>query len=1356
MKKNFLLGGLLLLGSSLMAQKTIDDTFFDKVSFRGAFGTTDWTSGWANYDPQNKVYPATSLNVPAGNISTNTTLGSPLRNAASFADASLADPFFTQVDYVGAFGATDWTKGWSNFNPQSTTYPATTVSIAAGNISSNTTWTKNNVYLLNGFVFVNSGVTLTIEPGTVIRGDKASKATLIVSMGGKLIANGTLAEPIVFTSNQAAGSRASGDWGGVILLGKAHINPGTATIEGGVGTGLSAQYGGTDNNDNSGSLQYVRIEFPGVAYAQDNEINGLTMGGVGAGTTIENIQVSYSGDDSYEWFGGTVNCKHLIALAGVDDDFDTDFGYSGKVQFIVGLRHPMIDDQSASGTSNGFESDNNAAGDAVSPYTNAVFCNVSLFGPLVTPSTTISNHFGRAMHIRRNSKLQVFNSLFAGWNTGLYIDGNTTQANAINGELKIKNCILAGMKTANCSVPSGQTWDAAAETAWFNTPAFANKTLTNNTDALVNNPFTLTAPDFTVTPTYLLTGFTFINDGVTLTIQPGTIIRGDKATKATLIASMGAKLIANGTATDPIIFTSNQAIGTRASGDWGGVILLGKAPINPVTATIEGGVGTGLSAQYGGTDPNDNSGSLQYVRIEYPGVAYSQDNEINGLTFGGVGAGTTIDNIQVSYSGDDSYEWFGGTVNCKHLVAIGGVDDDYDTDFGYSGMIQYAVALRHPMIDDQSASGTSNGFESDNNAAGDAIAPYTSAVFSNFSLFGPLATPTTTISNHFGRAMHIRRNSKLQVYNSIFAGYKNGLYIDGNTTQANAVAGDLKVRNCVLAGMTTANFAVPASQTWSAANERDWYKTISFKNDTLVNNTDLKIVDPFTITAPNFMPTASSKMLAGSKWYFDTEVGLQYAAPMVFKAYANGSQVTATGSMVLVYKDGICLGSQAIRATSNDFRITVGSNLPTDTNLEIKLYDAATRTLYNLPTVVDFDSEGSFGTPTNPIRLDATASLAITLNKNSNWISFNVLPENNSVANVLHYTATDGDYIASQTESSFYYGGVWYGMETTGLFKNQMYVLNCKATTPGSIQILNQPLVKNAPITFNAGYNWFGYSLLNAYDVNVALAGINASTDDFVVTQATKGGTGWYLTSAWDTYAMNPGTGYIFKAAASSTFNFPTNNLLTSVKVKAANTVAAPKAWVSEIGQRYVMPVLAQVYNKDVLFQPAGLQLGVFKDGVCYGSSSLLNNTLNVTVGSDLETLSGLTYKVYDPTTSTTYDVEESVDFVSLNSVGTMSTPAALHIKAVSTSQELVSNNAFSVYPNNVETTFNVSLNATAFSTAVVVLYDMQGKFVKSLFNGEINGKKELTVQRGNLNNGLYLLKATVGDKQFTQKVVLK
>jgi len=490
MKKNLLFGIFLMFGA--VNAQTIDNAFFDKVNYRGAFGQTDWTTGWSNFDPQNAVYPATLNTIEAGDITANTALGSPAKKPSSFIDAAVANSFFTKVDYIGAFGQTDWTKGWSNFDPQNAVYPATTVTIAAGDITANTTWTKNNVYLLNGWVYVKDGATLTIEAGTVIRGDKTNKAALIIEKGAKLIANGTATQPIVFTSNQPAGSRTYGDWGGVILCGKAPINVtgGSATIEGGVGS----TYGGTDAADNSGSLQYVRIEFPGIAFATNNEINGLTMGGVGSGTTLDNIQVSYSGDDSFEWFGGVVNAKHLIALRGWDDDFDTDFGYSGLVQFAVALRDPAVADQSKS---NSFESDNNAAGDAVTPYTSAVFSNVSSFGPLVTGTTTINSLYQSAMHLRRNSKLQVYNSVFAGWPSGLQVDGVTTQANATNGDLKVRYSVLAGM-TDIFKVPASQTWDLAAEAAWYNTSAFKNVSYTANADLNVEDPFVLTAPKFTL------------------------------------------------------------------------------------------------------------------------------------------------------------------------------------------------------------------------------------------------------------------------------------------------------------------------------------------------------------------------------------------------------------------------------------------------------------------------------------------------------------------------------------------------------------------------------------------------------------------------------------------------------------------------------------------------------------------------------------------------------------------------------------------------------------------------------------------------------------------------------------------
>lgn len=367
-----------------------------------------------------------------------------------------------------------------------------------GEISENTTWKTTNKILLKGFVYVTNGVTLTIEPGTVIKGDKDSKATLIVEPGGKLIAEGTKEKPIVFTSNQPAGSRRYGDWGGLIICGKAAVNaPGTMTIEGGPRTKYGNGAGfAIDNNDNSGILKYVRVEFSGVEYATDNEINGITFGGVGSGTKIDYVQVSYCGDDSFEWFGGSVNGKHLIAYRGWDDEFDTDNGYHGNLQFLVGLRDPNVADKSKS---NGFESDNDASGSTNSPFTQPIFSNVSMFGPYPNLNNIQSptggsetGQFQAAMHLRRNTKLNVFNSVFAGWPIGLFIEndkGSNTQGNATNGDLQITNCVLAGMQ---------ENFKTEFDNTYFNRENSENFILTNCNDMKVNNPFQLGNPVFTL------------------------------------------------------------------------------------------------------------------------------------------------------------------------------------------------------------------------------------------------------------------------------------------------------------------------------------------------------------------------------------------------------------------------------------------------------------------------------------------------------------------------------------------------------------------------------------------------------------------------------------------------------------------------------------------------------------------------------------------------------------------------------------------------------------------------------------------------------------------------------------------
>jgi hypothetical protein len=308
-------------------------------------------------------------------------------------------------------------------------------------ITTNTTWNANTKYILKGNIYVTSGATLTIEPGTVILGDKVTKGALIISRGGKIMAAGTAAKPIIFSSSAPKNFRNYGDWGGLVLLGKAQNNQSAdQKIEGiSAATGDNGLYGGTADDDNSGVLQYVRIEFAGIALSTDNELNGLTFGSVGSGTTVDHIQVSYSGDDSYEWFGGTVNTNHLIAYRGWDDEFDTDFGYRGKNQFLVSFRDPNMADKSGS---NGFESDNNAAGDTKIPRTAAVFTNVTFFGPYMYANTkatsssdatpilnpaNVNSNYKRGAHIRRNSALQVYNCVFAGANIdGIFFE----QANA--------------------------------------------------------------------------------------------------------------------------------------------------------------------------------------------------------------------------------------------------------------------------------------------------------------------------------------------------------------------------------------------------------------------------------------------------------------------------------------------------------------------------------------------------------------------------------------------------------------------------------------------------------------------------------------------------------------------------------------------------------------------------------------------------------------------------------------------------------------------------------------------------------------------------------------------------------------
>lgn len=359
------------------------------------------------------------------------------------------------------------------------------------NITADRTLKTGNTYTMEGVIYVKGGATLTIEPGVTIKAVKG-KTCLVITRGSKIMAVGTASSPIVFTSAEA--TPGYGDWGGIVILGKATTNAsfnsqaGQGEIEGGVNNSDNdGVYGGTDDDDNSGKLKYVRIEYGGYPFQPDKELNSLTMGAVGRGTEIDYVQCSYGYDDAFEWFGGTVNAKHLIAYKGLDDDFDTDFGFRGNIQFAIAFRSPS-QNADISG-SNGFECDNDASGSTTAPYTAPVFANVTIIGPKETSATTINTNFKRAAHLRRNSRTSILNSVIMGYPTGILIDGSKTATELLGGTtMEIKGVLVAGMNTNKGVDTTGTTSTGLAWTTLFTSTA-GNSILTNTSDVMLSGAY---------------------------------------------------------------------------------------------------------------------------------------------------------------------------------------------------------------------------------------------------------------------------------------------------------------------------------------------------------------------------------------------------------------------------------------------------------------------------------------------------------------------------------------------------------------------------------------------------------------------------------------------------------------------------------------------------------------------------------------------------------------------------------------------------------------------------------------------------------------------------------------------------
>jgi len=309
------------------------------------------------------------------------------------------------------------------------------VVVVTGSITGTESWVNTNYYVLRGAVFIEDGATLNIAAGTRIIGESGSVGTLIVLQGGRINAIGTAQAPIVFTSDQPIGQRGRGDWGGLIVNGRAPVN-----LEGGEGEGEgdTGVYGGTNPNDSSGVLRYVRVEFSGIEFSPDNELNGIAFQGVGRGTQVDHVQAHGSRDDAMEWFGGTADGKYLVLSNAADDSVDWTFGWTGRLQFVAVT-------QRGDDADNGIEADNSEFNNNALPRANPQIYNITLCGD---PDRNEGGESPRAANIRRGTAFTIRNFLVTGFKSvGFQIADANTSAQVDNGTSQMGAGVAWGMPT---------------------------------------------------------------------------------------------------------------------------------------------------------------------------------------------------------------------------------------------------------------------------------------------------------------------------------------------------------------------------------------------------------------------------------------------------------------------------------------------------------------------------------------------------------------------------------------------------------------------------------------------------------------------------------------------------------------------------------------------------------------------------------------------------------------------------------------------------------------------------------------------------------------------------------------------
>ena len=780
-----------------------------------------------------------------------------------------------------------------------------TVQVLSGEISEDTTLSTDAFWALDGAVFVGgdkeNSATLAVEPGAVIFGASGSDY-MVVSRDSKIEASGTETDPIILTSKQdvLGEDTGAGQWGGLVLLGNGISNKcpaeGDCSLQvEGVEEGF---YGGIDNEDNSGTLKYVVVKNAGFEVAPDNELNGITFGAVGSGTTVEYVQVHNNSDDGVEFFGGAVNAKHLVLTSIDDDSVDWDHGYQGKMQYVY-----IEQDADSTDANRGIEADNDGSNPSAEPKSLPIISNLTIIG-----NNFEGEDSAEGIYLREGTGLHLYNSIITGTSEMgecLEIEGaddgaSVTVANANDGTILMQNTYMSCTNGENFKDPvdsSGNslldlmTWfsdqqnnviddkpmlgangqpvagspllgagqdvantvDAFFETVdfvgalndtddWREGWAFGfgggevsapvevagcpagtssiapadGSTTTCEISGVVSSDLTLTAGNL-----YALSGAVFVGgdneSSATLTVEPGVTVYG-RTGNDYLVISRGSKIDADGTAEAPISFTSSQDVAGQdaTAGQWGGLILLGNAPSNKCPAEGDCSLqveGAEDGAVYGGTDTEENSGTLRYVRVMNGGFEIAPDNELNGITFGGVGSGTTVEYVQVHQNADDGVEFFGGNVEAKYLVLTGIQDDSVDWDHGFQGKLQHVLIKQ--AADNSDAN---RGIEADNDGSNPAAMPKSNPMIANMTIIG-----NTFVGEDSSEGMYFREGTGAQIYNAVITGpdgMGECLELEGgegsSETVNNAQDGTLLIQSSVI--YCSENFKDPSGVTFDVAN----------------------------------------------------------------------------------------------------------------------------------------------------------------------------------------------------------------------------------------------------------------------------------------------------------------------------------------------------------------------------------------------------------------------------------------------------------------------------------------------------------------------------------------------------------